>query len=1156
MDIHTTPTTQSHMTTILPKLSCKQFFKEEGITYFYYATAFKTRSYFDRKQFRANRCALRLDELGDDRLPFAQPLPGQPGKQPLYIYMAMTAAQVLKYYERVVPEEQGLQSIVLTAKPVALFIDIDAKPKENETPAQAKIRQAALARGARDVIMQQVEKLFVDFSRVNFGFKTNAECIDSLKRCFWFDSSTGKKLSLHFHASGLAFENLDHIKRFIQAWQKFLEEQYAIEPHMLCEFDAKNNIWCHLIDGSIYTTFRNFRMINQRKPGENPLVYYSGPMPINPSTAEIQTDVDVTAVPTLSELVLASMPSYSIDPEAEIRSYTPAKAANKRKINERNEVLTAVVETARQQRKIVKAVRGQSKEPKFNYKVNQTFVETVLKMLPAARRGDVKVIRSFKDFGCDEQTMREWAGEENKEAFQKAWYNDTQLTMVRELVEQYAGDDFAVGEPITKGVDEQFIQFQLKRMHSSDCKICERDHDTDNQWCGFSPATGKLFARCYRDTEQHISLSLGCVPPDTARYDIQEIRELLRTDIGEVRYKLFCKTCFLYENETEFNMFRKDVGNALVVREHFKDTMKFSGHSAAFPAYIWNEATATWTPSTKADVQHAFASVLEAEANTILQRLMEQMAEVPYLVAQKKTGKDSATELAIQVDPMIQAKDDQMIEWKAKLQQSQFLEGIYKQVVVQLYHKEFQSTLNCVNPNWIPVKHGKVLDCKTLILRDRTKEDRFTHFFPVEFVRQKNKYRNALKFFKSITCNDPTLTAFMLLMLGYFFMGHTNLKHFFIFIGQKNSGKSTVMSLLYAMMGIFAGPLQESVLMVRSAGNANAHSQHLFALMYKRLCMLSELDPNQRLSCKWLKTLTAGVADGEAGEPIQIRGCGSQDLVDFTPSCSLVVSTNQPVAVDNSTDTALLEERMVTVPFNAKFIQCAAGDRYKQELFTQHLDELFSCIIEGGAHLFANDGKFEIPAVCRKKQDEYRADSCSVKKWMQENCILNKDAMQPPGDLYPHYENWAVAQGLKYIVSKGDFLDKHIKPNYPQKQRTYKGKSQTWVRVGIALKTTEQIEKEAKDAAAAADAAEAKAEAEEKARAQTESKTETDMEDDAPEDEETDAQVDEDQKEEEEEEETQDDEEQLEDNSYTALIAATSTATTTTEYYDDDDMKE
>ena len=56
----------------------------------------------------------------------------------------------------------------------------------------------------------------------------------------------------------------------------------------------------------------------------------------------------------------------------------------------------------------------------------------------------------------------------------------------------------------------------------------------------------------------------------------------------------------------------------------------------------------------------------------------------------------------------------------------------------------------------LPIMGKKVIELKTLTVRDRTKEDYFTHYLPVSFLSG-GDYPNAVRFMRSIMCIDDEL---------------------------------------------------------------------------------------------------------------------------------------------------------------------------------------------------------------------------------------------------------------------------------------------------------------------------------------------------------------------------------------------------------------
>jgi len=249
----------------------KSFVREEKITVYPYQTPHvdektgKPIPHLDREQFVTVQGASNLEGLGDLLIPFAipKPLGG-------YKYIVMTVAQVKRYLATVDPAEQCLQSIILFGRPCAFFVDLDAKPKDEEKKILLEKALAPEGSGIQ-TIMRQLEALLHKFCALHVPQLGGPQAPQDwgAARTQWLIEPSTTKASLHFHATGLVFDQVTSQKAFIDDFVFFMQRTYRSNPEevdALCVPDS-SGVFYHLLDAGIYTAWRSLRFYKQCKPG-------------------------------------------------------------------------------------------------------------------------------------------------------------------------------------------------------------------------------------------------------------------------------------------------------------------------------------------------------------------------------------------------------------------------------------------------------------------------------------------------------------------------------------------------------------------------------------------------------------------------------------------------------------------------------------------------------------------------------------------------------------------------------------------------------------------------------------------------------------------------------------------------------------------------
>jgi energy-coupling factor transporter ATP-binding protein EcfA2 len=136
--------------------------------------------------------------------------------------------------------------------------------------------------------------------------------------------------------------------------------------------------------------------------------------------------------------------------------------------------------------------------------------------------------------------------------------------------------------------------------------------------------------------------------------------------------------------------------------------------------------------------------------------------------------------------------------------------------------------------------------------------------------------------------------------LGRLLIGGNTYKEFVSLLGEKDSGKTTLVGILKDIMGSYCGVVKDEIL---QGSDTDSINRSLYVLKDKRLLIHSEGTNQKKVNTVTLKRIT-----GDSLIPL-----GNQDYT-FTIKGKIVEDTNYAPVPDNPTDEAF-NKRVIIVPF-------------------------------------------------------------------------------------------------------------------------------------------------------------------------------------------------------------------------------------------------
>lgn len=245
---------------------------------------------------------------------------------------------------------------------------------------------------------------------------------------------------------------------------------------------------------------------------------------------------------------------------------------------------------------------------------------------------------------------------------------------------------------------------------------------------------------------------------------------------------------------------------------------------------------------------------------------------------------------------------------------------------------------------------------------------------------------------------SPDNSLFILLMeaLGYSMTARTDTKKSFWLVGKKDSGKSTFVALLKALMGSLHGTID--------LGQLATNRFLLSGIVGKRVISCTESDSNSVLPDSVYKILTGG--SDELYVDVKNR-----DGITFRPEAKVWWAMNdgqQPRVNDRSGATM---ERIIIIPFNRTIPQEQRISNLEQRLIAER-SGIFNEMVTYYKRLL-QAGKFEPCKQSTLKRIEYTMENDTEATFIQDKFERREDFKIRGSELFHAYTTWCGENGFK-----------------------------------------------------------------------------------------------------------------------------------------------
>lgn len=361
----------------------------------------------------------------------------------------------------------------------------------------------------------------------------------------------------------------------------------------------------------------------------------------------------------------------------------------------------------------------------------------------------------------------------------------------------------------------------------------------------------------------------------------------------------------------------------------------------------------------------------------------------------EEMGKDVIRAIPLEAKDAKDADErTQILKWAMVSQQGSRLETMLKRVQTIMDVAIVPADLD-PNPWLLNVANG-TLDLRKMELREHRRDDRITKLVPVAYD-PKAQCPRFDRFIEEVTCGNANLAGYLQRLIGYTLTGMTTEKMFPLFWGEGDTGKTTLIKVILALLGPdYSRVISETSIKLGKDGIPN----DLAPLPGTRAVVVSETTEGLPLAEGLIKAMT--------GRNVLTARYLYAEFFNFVPEFKLFIETNHKPQI-KGTDTAIWN-RVKLIPFT----NVVAKDRQDPELddkLKEELPGILNWALEGCVQ-WQSVGLQE-PDEIKSATAEYRAESDTVGVFLAEctNGVVGVRARA--GAVYSRYKVFTEERGLR-----------------------------------------------------------------------------------------------------------------------------------------------
>jgi len=256
------------------------------------------------------------------------------------------------------------------------------------------------------------------------------------------------------------------------------------------------------------------------------------------------------------------------------------------------------------------------------------------------------------------------------------------------------------------------------------------------------------------------------------------------------------------------------------------------------------------------------------------------------------------------------------------------------------------------------------------------------------------------RFLKDATDDDPELIRFLARAVGYTLAGTTQEEKLFFIHGPTNSGKSTFMDAVKAMLGDYGLTADFETFLHRS--RTGGPRPDIARLAGARMVCSVEVSEGKKLAEGLVKLLTGG-------DTVTARFLFRSDF-EYLPQFTLWLAANAEPRIRH--DDMALWRRVLKVPFDKTVPEDKRDPYVKATLRDPDIagPAVLAWAVQGCLDWQAEG--LQIPHRVREQTEAFRLQQDPLKEWAESCCYFSPAAWTSARDLRASYKTWGEENGI------------------------------------------------------------------------------------------------------------------------------------------------
>lgn len=302
---------------------------------------------------------------------------------------------------------------------------------------------------------------------------------------------------------------------------------------------------------------------------------------------------------------------------------------------------------------------------------------------------------------------------------------------------------------------------------------------------------------------------------------------------------------------------------------------------------------------------------------------------------------------------------------------------------------------------WLLNVENGTLDLRTGILHPHDPDALITKRAPVTYDADAEA-PTWMKFLHRILDGDEDLIGFLQRAIGYTLTGRTTERAVFLLWGSGRNGKTTLIETLMHLLGDYAKNTPTDTLMVKR-GESHIPND-VAALKGARFVSASETEEGRRLSASVVKKLTGG----DSITARFMRG----EFFTFAPQFKVWLATNHKPVIRG--DDQAVWDRVHLVPFLVRIPDDEQDKGLKEKLIAEAPGILAWAV--RGCLAWQSDDSLKAAQAVKVATSEYRSEMDTIGHFLEDCCLIDKQASVTSRGLYDAYKGWCDQSGERHMT--------------------------------------------------------------------------------------------------------------------------------------------